>query len=344
MSFLYITSDSSRAGKTALACALALMLKSKGNNPALVKPLGTASPQESEDRDVPFFGEILGGPGGEMPAIIASPQDLQERQGKEGNAPADRVESLCRRAAMECDPVIIEGPSSLSGGEGQLTREVVERLGARVIVLARYHRGMETQPLLHAQEVFKGFLLGVIFNAVPLYKRQSLVRALQQNLASPGVPVLGVIPEDRTMLGISVEELRQRLKGEVVLYPEKGKQLVEHLLIGGNPMDWAVSYFERYDNKAVVARGDRPDIQMSALETPTACLVLTGGHQPIQYVRYEAQEEGVPVVVVPTGTLATAEALERAVAHPSVHHLRKVQRFQELLFQNVNLEPVYAAL
>ena len=57
-------------------------------------------------------------------------------------------------------------------------------------------------------------------------------------------------------------------------------------------------------------RGDRPDVQMSALTTSTQCLVLTGGIDPIEYVLYEAELEEVPIAVVPSETLDAMAALD----------------------------------
>ena len=57
-----------------------------------------------------------------------------------------------------------------------------------------------------------------------------------------------------------------------------------------------------YENKAVIVRGDRPDLQMAALNTSTACIVLTKGVEPIEYVRYEAEQEEVSLIVVETDT------------------------------------------
>ena len=80
--------------------------------------------------------------------------------------------------------------------------------------------------------------------------------------------VIAAIPEDRRLLGMSVEQLAQHLGGKFLNWEEKKDNFVEHFLIGGMVLDWGVLYFQRFDNKAVIVRGDRPDIQMAALRTP----------------------------------------------------------------------------
>ncbi|MQF49076.1 hypothetical protein FIM08_04180, partial [SAR202 cluster bacterium AC-647-N09_OGT_505m] len=105
-----------------------------------------------------------------------------------------------------------------------------------------------------------------------------------------------------------------------------------------------VLYFERFANKAVIVRGDRPDIQMAALGTPTSCIVLTGGHSPIQYVSYEAGEEEIPLIQVEADTLSTAAALESLQDISTFDHPLKQEQFRELMSQHGDLDALYQSL
>jgi hypothetical protein len=125
---------------------------------------------------------------------------------------------------------------------------------------------------------------------------------------------------------------------------EKRDNLVEHYLIGGMILDWGVLYFERFTNKAVIVRGDRPDIQMAALKTATSCLVLTGGHPPIQYVKYEAGEQEVPLIQVEADTLNTASTLESLQERVLFDHPMKHDQFQELMSQHGDWGALYSSL
>ena len=73
----------------------------------------------------------------------------------------------------------------------------------------------------------------------------------------------------------SVGELAKHLGGEIVNCPERSEELVENLMLGALSVDSGLDYFRRKTNKAVIARGDRPDLQMAALETSTKCLILS---------------------------------------------------------------------
>ena len=98
------------------------------------------------------------------------------------------------------------------------------------------------------------------------------------------------------------------------------------------------------EDRAVIVRGDRPDIQMGALYNQTACLVLTRGIEPIEYVKYEAEQEEVSVMVVSTDTLATMDALNNITDRARFDHPLKLEAFVGLLEEHVDLPALLGAL
>jgi hypothetical protein len=242
------------------------------------------------------------------------------------------------------DLVIVEGPSlQTQGGEAiEAARELPQLVGASVVVVFRYRPGLKSRQVLEAVRPFGQSLTGVLVNLVTRYRLREVRQGLLPEIEAEGVRVLGALPEERRLLSVTVGQIAEHLKGEWLLGREMADRLVEHLVIGGNILDWGVEYFGRRDNKAVVVRGDRPDIQMAALATPTSCLILTGGHRPIQYVEQEALRQGVPLILVEGDTLATAGALEGVAGCATVHHPGKVESFLELLRRNADLEALCA--
>ena len=121
---------------------------------------------------------------------------------------------------------------------------------------------------------------------------------------------------------------------------EYSDRLVEDFMVGGLGLDWGVLYFGIRENKAVVVRGDRPDVQMSALDTPCAFMILTDGITPIEYVLHEATLNEVPLAVVETSTLETMDALNNLQDTASFDHIEKVSRFHDLLTVHADLTPI----
>ena len=163
-------------------------------------------------------------------------------------------------------------------------------------------------------------------------------------MESEGVALLGMIPEDRLLLAVTVGQMSADLGGRFVVREDLVDGLVEYILVGGLGMDSGVLYFGLHENKAVVVRGDRPDIQMAALQTPTACMVLTGGIEPIEYIQHEAELEEVPLVVVESDTLSTMAALNTLIDGVRFDHPAKLDRMSELLREHVDVAAIAKGL
>ena len=341
MAALYITSDRPGAGKTALGSALAARFSSQGRRVGYFKPF---SPAPQEDADVAFIsGSVLPSGGGD--AAHVAPPMTSEDLGDRGPLPegtASDLRTALERLAAANDVVIVEGPSLLTaqGAASPVLEELAELVDGRVVLMVGYRAGLEAEEVLKLCEPYQDRLLGVLINSVTRYRERRVRLELRPAVEAGGVSFLGAIPEDRVMLAATVGQIAEHLDGQWFLGQEDAHELVENFLIGGNIMDWGPTYFGRMENKAVIVRGDRPDIQLAALATPTTCLVLTHGHQPNQYVYYQAQQQQVSLFVVETDTISTAQALDTVKERSTFHHPRKLERFQDLVAEHVEMAPV----
>ncbi len=345
MGVLFVTSYGERAGRTAFCAGLARLMSQQGRRPALFKPLRITTDEgvDQSDHDAAFFARLMGGPSPESWPVSISTAEAQQ-----GLKPSTRkrVMSSLEQVTSQADHLIVEGPPAITPGGDALpgTAELAEALNAQVVALLRYAPDLPVEDDVALSKAFGQRLLGVVVNGVTQYRNHTVRSSLVPALEAQGLKVLGIVPEDRRMLGVSVGQLADHLKGKFLLWEEKRDQLVDHLMIGGWILDSGIDYFSRYERKAVIARGDRPDIQMAALGTPTRCLVLTGGHHPIQYVEYEAQEEGVPLLMVESDTVTTAQSLETLFRDVTAHYLDKADCFAELIAKSVDLEALKGVL
>ena len=140
--------------------------------------------------------------------------------------------------------------------------------------------------------------MGVVVNAVPQSRMEFVSEALTGFLAGKGIKVYAVLPEDRLLASVSVAELVERLNGRVIVGQDHMDDLVENVMVGAMSVENALNYFRRKPNKVVITGGDRPDIQILALETSTKCLILTGNLEPSPMILGRAEELSVPVVLV----------------------------------------------
>ena len=328
MSVIYVASDQQGAGKTALCASLADRLRKSGPSAVAWKPVT----RSADDGDSKTFETLLGQPASGEPAQL-----------EDGTLSLQKLDEIKARAAefgRDTDVLVVEGSAGL---EPAAARQLIDALDAKVIVVVPYRPGLEPSHMEHWRGQTDGRLAGFVINGLTRYRGSDVEDRLAPALATAGLPSFGAIPEERRLLALTVGQVADLLEGRFSACEDRADSLVEHFMVGGWMLDPAELVFGLRENKAVIARGDRPDIQMAALETPTACIVLTEGIAPIEYVQYEAEQEQVPLIVTDADTLTTMERLEGAVERARFDHPAKLQRLGELVDRHLDLPALFAS-
>jgi len=156
-------------------------------------------------------------------------------------------------------------------------------------------------------------LLGVILNRLPPESIDFIRRYFVPFLEGKGVRVWGLVPANPRLSSLSVNEIRDVLTGSLICCEDRGGEAVENFMVGAMNVESALRYFRSQACKAVITGGDRTDIQLAALETPTRVLILTGGMHPDSSVLYAAQQRRVPVMVVADDTMTVVSKMDAAV-------------------------------
>ncbi len=238
-------------------------------------------------------------------------------------------------AGGEGDIVLAEGRLGPKADD-PLTRDAyaaAQKSQARVIAVEVYS-GRKSQ----YTEVYRGFgpaLLGVVINKVPV----SQLEHAAESFGAVGIKVLGVVPEDRALLAVSVGELAEIVGGKLLNNAEKAADLVENYMLGAMVVDSGRDYFARKPAKAAIVRADRPDMQLAALETPTRCLVLSGSsaEPPFYNVLQKAEARAIPVIATDRPTAAIVDGIEAALAQARCRQEPKLKRLAALVAQHLNL-------
>ena len=315
MSVAYLAGQVPRVGVTTVAAGLAGVWRSAGKRVSLAKPL--APP---DDADCAFFAE-LGGSG-------------------ETASDVDGAARIVRALAESADVVIVEGPPL--GSEG--SAELAEACGARVVGVAPYERALGAGAVEPWRAAFGERLAGLLVNRRTRHAEHDAAERLLPELAGTGLSAFGALPEDRLLLAPTVQQVVDCLGGVYFTAPEGGAALVEHLLIGGLITEWGGNYFGRLPNQAVIVRGGRIDIQMSALQFPLSALILTGCDAPSQYVHQRADDLDAPLIAVGQDTHEAAAALERLDGAAHVRHPEKARRAAELLAAHADVAAMAEAV
>ena len=353
MANLYITSIEPVSGKTALCLGLAQRMQRDGYSVGYLKPVSSVAHRiqgKVIDEDAAFVRDVLGlrEQPDELTAVALTPEFVDEiLTGKVHINAEDMLHKAYQKVAEGRDIVILEGGGSLR--EGYIvdlgTPHVAHLLKAPELVILKYMSNVQVMDdALTAQKRLGDSMLGVVINAVPKMHMEFIQEVITKALAARGIRTFAVIPQDRLLLSISVAEIAAALSGQVLCCPDRMDELVEHLMVGAMSVDSALTYFRRKPNKAVITGGDRPDIQLAALETSTKCLVLTGNIQPSPIILGRAEEVGVPVILVNYDTLSTVEIIERFFGRTRFRQVQKLNRFVQMLDERFDFGELYRAL
>jgi BioD-like phosphotransacetylase family protein len=326
---LYITSPQAGAGKTLVCAGLGRHLKSQGKKVGFFKPLVAAiKSQEAADSDAAFIKRIL--------SLKEPLEDLCPAIGGEGDI-AKKVKQAYAKVAKGKDVVIIEGIWRRRPGAQPIesSYEIARALEAKVIVVEGYSPELLKTKFADKYRGFGQDLFGIVINKVPL-ARMEAVRGLGG--------VVGIIPEDRTLLSLSIAELAELTEGKIVNKAGKSSELVENYMLGALGVDSGLDYFGRKIDKAVVVKSERPDMQLAALQTPTKCLVISGDGEPIYEVLKSAEDKGIPIIVTGENTVSVIDSIEQALGMTKFNQSEKLPRLAEVVKQQFDFKALYQGL
>ena len=310
MSVLYVMSESGGVGKTMICASLAINLKQDGHEVFVSKIHG------DDVGDIHSYKE-------KFSLDVRLPQS---------QAPDD-VKEFINTYQAESAVNIVEASSEISTDDQM---EFLSDLDVSVVIVAAVD---EVERVIATSEILRAKLKGVIINSVSRYLGTHVSDVVVPAYKKAGITVLGVIPEQRILLSLSVNQIADRLNGRFFSDNGDREKLVESFMVGGFGMDPGQYSFSTKDNKAVIVRGDRPDVQMSALQTDMNAFIMTRGLEPIEYVQYESAEEEVPIIIVDTDTLDTMDAVADLQTYAKFDHIDKLDHSSQLIRDHLERVP-----
>ncbi|MCH7712246.1 MAG: AAA family ATPase [Chloroflexi bacterium] len=342
MGTLQIFSQQPGAGKTTLAAALLVKLAQSDKHGAYYKPFSTG-----DDPNLEFIQQVLLAPS-HWPAPPPT-QPLPPDSGQSSSLPeamGQSILSAVESLQQSTTGIILDGPDleTDSGLSPAAAARLAQMAGAKAIVLFRHSTGLTAAEMMQTVEPFGANLGGIIMTFVTKHRVEEAKNGVLAELRSSGIPVAGLIPESRILQSPTVRQMAETLGARWVQEPVNIDARVEQFLIGGNIMDSGPEYYGRYDNQAVIVRSQRPDIQLASLLAGTRCLVLTGGGDPTEYIKTEAMERDVPLMVVSSNTSDTVEALAPLAGQAHPRNLAKITEFARLLDRHLDVDSLLALL
>jgi BioD-like phosphotransacetylase family protein len=344
---LYITSTET-AGKTVFCASVGKNLLDSGVKIGFMMPIRIIEADNTDGcADAVFIKDILNLSESEelICPIRLSHQELWHNLTEDSENFSKNLRKAYGTISRDKDVVVMEGLSNVDTDEASTLAcyTVADALDARVIIVLNYLPNYDTSRVVQISKKVK-HLVGVIVNLVPGSKIDSVTSQLKESFNKAGIRILGIFPEIRSLLGVNVGELAQSLGGEILTCPEKTEEIVENVMLGAMTVDSGITYFGRKQNKAVVVRGERSDMQLAALGTPTKCLILTDDVKPLPFVEIQAKEKQVPIVVVKQDTTEAVAGIEKALKEVRFRSYQKLEVFNKILERGFDFETLYSEL
>ena len=305
MPALLLISPEPLAGKTTLAVGLAQRFKELGRSLALLRLAG--------DEHAAADASYLAG----LPFNI---HRLSE--------PLEPANAL--GAAKGADVALIEAPAGDPAETLKALRQAQDRplpLGtARALVVASGSSSPD-DVALYCRPLGDS-LAGLVLNRVPQRRRDPIRAAFE----AAGLPLLVLLPEDRTLAAPTLGDVAQAIQARASFLNANRSRLLDRPLVASISADPSQGYFARYRPSAVIVRGDKPDLQLAALNADAPCLIVTGGLPLLSYVLERAEEEEIPILQTELDTVATVQRIEGMFAvTPFGGSETKLRRLAELL-------------
>ncbi|HEY4695316.1 MAG TPA: phosphotransacetylase family protein [Candidatus Hydromicrobium sp.] len=342
---LFFISNQPFSGKSSMCVGVGKLFAEKGLKVGYMKPVGTLPTRVGgiiTDEDAQYISNILDVKE-ELEDIcpIVLTQQYSREGLKDQSFSKGFIDSIARayqRIQKGKDIVILEGAKSIEDGYflGISANKICAKLGARVVMVIKYSAEIVDQ-ILYSKEFLDDCLAGIIINWVPRSQMDYLEELIIPYLKKNKIEVFGYVASDKMLSSVSVKEMAELLGGQIICAEDKVDELVETFMVGAMGQEQALKFFRRKANKAVITGGDRADVQLAALETPTKCLILTGNFQPSSVVLGRAEELGVPMILVNYDTLTAVEKVGEIIGHVRFHEIKKINKIVEVVREYINI-------
>ena len=346
MKSIFINSAGVKSGKSLLAWALGLLFERDGLKVGYFKPVGV-QPEVVDgvltDHDAHLMKNVLKLKDPYQlicPVVLNHDMVFAVFRRKADNA-LRAIEEAYRKLSLNKDIVIIKGGNSFFDGSivGANGANLTKALDTKVLLVDRFISDVTfVDNVRFIRELVGDRLQGVIITQVMPEKIDYAKNVIVPFIEGDGIPVFGVIPEDKFLGAISIRKACEVVAGEVICCKDRLEELATNYVIGAIDLELAINYFRRINNKIVITGADRSDLQIAAMETSTKGIILTGGRYPNSVVIGKAEEKGIPIIVVNLDTYSTIERLDKAVITLDFEDEKKIVRYLDLFKKNVNIK------
>ena len=257
---IYFYSNKKKAGKSLILSAFSLLLSNNKIKNIAIKPIFNNSSKDDINTQS-HLNKILN-----QKTTFESRSLTDIKSKKEISSLMSEINALDKKYKI----VLVEVDHEL---KSNITKEFNDK-NTKSILINEFSTRINTKSINEIKN-----LDWIIYNKIPKYRSTYIKANIEPKLRKKNLDILAEIPEIRTLSAISVNQIQNYLNGEYIVQTNENN-LIENFLIGTPAMDSGKEYYSSQTKPAVIARADRPDIQMAAIYQDVNCLIVTGDSIP----------------------------------------------------------------
>ncbi len=362
MKNIFVAATGQHVGKTTSTLGLVVNLRAKGFKTGYCKPVGQQFINIDgaiADKDAVLFSDFLEfsmNPDLHSPVVLGPGVTKQYIENESQFDFRDRIINAAAQLDSQYDIVVYEGTGHPGVGTvvDLSNAQVAKMLGCGVVIIVEGGIGNTIDRLHMSLALFREErvpILGVIVNKVFENKKEEIEYFLEKKFEKMGIPLLGVMPYDKTLSFPIMETINQAVDGKVVLNEDMLGNRIEDI-IAGSLID--VDEFSSFNNVLLVVSYRRIDEALDKIEeictmkkldkSPLSGVIVTGdGRHERWYERADLNkpyliQNRIPIITTTLDTYGSVVKISRIEVKINTKTPWKISRAVELIREHVDLE------
>ncbi len=267
---------------------------------------------------------------------------------------AELVHKVCDafdRTSWEKNFTLIEGSGHAGVGSvfGLSNARVAKLLRAKAIIVSRGGIGQPIDEIALNKALFDSEgveVVGAIINKVQSDKMEHIRTYTGRALKRLGVPLLGLLPEEKTLSSPNLKQIQERVSARLLnRYDHLPTQRFDNIIIGAMT---ATRFLEAIlPNTLLITPGDREDIIIAALthqenveKGSVSGIILTLGIEPSPDLAKRIHNSRIPVIIADSDSYTVASRIHGMTVKTQPEDEDKIPLIKELVQKNIDLNQI----
>ena len=356
---IFVAATRMNDGKTTTCLGLTAALQSMGMHVGYIKPIAQRIVQSGDDQvdeDTLLIDGLfnLDIPIAAMSPIAIGPdftKQYLENPEEIGPQLKDRICRAFDRTAYGKDIVVVEGSGHAGVGSvfGASNADNARVLGSKAIIVAAGGIGKPIDEIALNKALFDKAgveVVGAILNKVMPDKVDFIRDFAGRGLRRMGVPLLGVVPLQETLVYPNLDQVADETKARWIHQPA-GLRRVRRVVIGAMSARRSAEYL-RVPGTLVIVPGDREDLLEAFIAgagtQPLSGVFFSNGLLPDEGIIRRLKEAGIAMATVEAESFAVTARINNMTVKTMRQDADKIPIIRKMISESVDIPALLRAL